>query len=451
MTSKELVVLINEHVIGQIVQGNSGRFEFRYSDDWLSNPSAIPLSLSMPLSNPRHGDDAIRPYLWGLLPDSETTLAAWGQQYGANARNPFALIAHVGEDLQGAVQIVPPDRLEALRQREGTTRLSADVLAERFTSLIRQPRATPFTPGGGQWSLAGAQPKKALYLVKGRWYEPRGRTPSTHILKPQIPNLAGQVENEAFCLRLAPRLDLPAPHIWVERFGDLPVVVIERYDRVRMDVKRKLAIDQSGGEVRRVHQEDCCQALKVMPQVKYQNEGGPGIKAIMALLSGSAKPSEDRDRFMRAQAFNFVIGGSDAHGKNYGLLLATKGRFRLAPLYDVISMLPYVRVRRDAKLAMSIDGRYRFDEILPRHWEKQARSVGYAPDQALAHIRDLVARVPDEAAILTEVFKDEGMHSAELDTLVQLLAERCRVLRQSYGSEVMAGVALRRRGRATRP
>ena len=220
-----------------------------------------------------------------------------------------------GEDLQGAVQMVPPERLASLRQREGATRLSPELLAERLLELMRRPESTEFTAEGGQFSLAGAQPKKALYLVKGRWYEPRGRTPSTHILKPPIPNLPGQVENEAFCLRLAPRLDLPAPPIWVERFGELPVVVIERYDRIRMDGKRRLAIDQAGGEVRRVHQEDCCQALKVMPQTKYQNEGGPGINDIMILLSGSSKPSEDRDRFMRAQAYNFVIGGTDAHGR----------------------------------------------------------------------------------------------------------------------------------------
>lgn len=443
MTTKELTVLINDHVIGQVTQANSGRFEFSYADDWLANPSAIPLSLSMPLSNPHHADDAIRPYMWGLLPDSEATLAAWGTRFGASPRNPYALLSHVGEDLQGAVQMVPPERLPSLRQREGITRLSTETLAERFRDLMRQPGSTQFTPGGGQFSLAGAQPKKALYLVKGRWYEPRGRTPSTHILKPPIPNLAGQVENEAFCLRLAPLLGLPAPPIWIERFDDLPIVVIERYDRVRMDGRRKLPLDQSGGEVRRVHQEDCCQALKVMPQVKYQSEGGPGIKDIMALLSGSAKPSDDRDRFMRAQAYNFVIGGSDAHGKNYGLLLATRGRFRLAPLYDVISILPYASTRKEAKLAMSIDRRYRFDEISPGHWEAQARASSYSPDRAIAHIRDIIARLPDEARALLSVFKDEGMHSADLDRLIKLMIARTRSLADTYGSEPMTPADMR--------
>ena len=437
MTTKELVVLINDQMVGLVVQGGSGRFSFRYADAWLSTPSAIPLSLSMPLAKPEHGDDAVRPYMWGLLPDSEATLAAWGTRFGVSPRNPFALLCHVGEDLQGAVQMVLPDLLPSMQKQEGTTYLSRTTLAQRFADLLRQPGSTQFNPGGGQFSLAGAQPKKALCLVKGRWYEPRGRTPSTHILKPQIPNMPGQVENEAFCLRLAPLLGLPAPHIWIERFGDLPVVVIERYDRVRVAGSRVLALDQAGGEVRRVHQEDCCQALKVMPQVKYQNEGGPGITAIMTLLSGSAKPTEDRDRFMRAQAFNYCIGGSDAHGKNYGLLLAAKGRFRLAPLYDVISILPYLQSRKDARLAMSIDRHYRFDKIQPRHWEAQARAASYRPERMLAHVRDVLARLDDEAAALAKNFKSDRMGSPELDALVRLLAERCDALRRVYGSEQM--------------
>lgn len=437
MTAKELVVLVNDQVVGRVAQGTSGRLAFDYHDDWLSNPSAIPLSLSMPLTNPHHADDAIRPYMWGLLPDSEATLSAWGTRFGVSPRNPFALLTFVGEDLQGAVQMVPPERLDTLRQREGVTRLSTTTLAERFRELMRQPGSTQFTPTGGQFSLAGAQPKKALYLVKGRWYEPRGRTPSTHILKPPIPNLAGQVENEAFCLRLASELELPAPPIWIERFDDLPVVVIQRYDRVRMDGRRQLPLDATGGEVRRVHQEDCCQALKVMPQRKYQNEGGPGIKDIMNLLSGSTRPSQDRDRFMRAQAYNFVIGGSDAHGKNYGLLLAAQGRFRLAPLYDVISILPYVTNRKDAKLAMSVDRRYRLDEIRPRHWEAQARAAGFSPDRMLAHLRDIIARLPDAATSLARQFHKEGMHSPELDILVGLMIDRTKLLIGDYGSEAM--------------
>jgi serine/threonine-protein kinase HipA len=435
--TKKLAVLIDGAEIGHVIQNDQGKFQFVYGDAYRRAPAAIPLSISMPLSVAEHGDKAIRPFLWGLLPDNPDTLNNWGRRFGANPRNPFALLSEVGEDLQGAIQMVPPEKLGALKKREGVTPLSPEALKESFAALIRDPGAIQFAPGGGQFSLGGAQRKKALYLVNGRWYEPRGRTPSTHILKPPITGLAGQVENEMFCVRLAPRLGLPAPKCWVEVFGDIAVVVIERYDRRRLSGPRVLPLDSSGGEVHRVHQEDCCQALKISPAGKYQRDGGPGMRQIMELLSGSGRPSEDRDRFMRACAFNFVIAGTDAHAKNYGLLLAAGGRYRLAPLYDIASWLPYSKDKKADRLAMSVGKKYFIEDILPRHWEEEARNCGYSADRALAHVRDVIARLPDEAAQLFAVCKSEGVPPADLRTLVDLVCARCNELAQQYGSEPM--------------
>ena len=186
-----------------------------------------------------------------------------------------------------------------------------------------------------------------------------------------------------------------------------------------------------------MHQEDCCQALKVMTRNKYQSDGGPGMTAIMELLSGSGRPSEDRDRFMRACTLNFVIASTDAHAKNYGLLLSAGGRYRLAPLYDIASWLPYSRDHRKDRLAMSVDGTYHIDRIQPRHWEAQARKSDYDPDRALAHIRDLIARIPGEARHLLAECKKEGLATADLSKLVRLLVERCTTLAARYGSELM--------------
>lgn len=435
--SKELRVLIDGNEIGTILQDSRGKFRFAYDDAYRTNKTSIPLSLSMPLSVAEHADKAVAPYMWGLLPDNDDTLASLGRHFGVNPRNPFSLLSAVGEDLQGAAQMVPPQNLGELKKREGVTALSRDLIEERFKELIRDPGAIQFSESGGQFSLAGAQRKKALYLVNGRWYEPRGRTPTTHILKPPVAGLAGQVENEMFCVRLAPRLGLPAPNCWTEHFGDITVVVIERYDRRRRDGRKTLPIDSAGGEVFRVHQEDCCQALKVMPRDKYQSDGGPGINAIMDLLSASGRPSEDRDRFMRACALNFVVAGTDAHAKNYGFLLSAGGRFRLAPLYDIASWVPYSKDKRKDRLAMSVDGYYHLDRILPRHWEAQARKSGYDPDRAIAHIRDLIARLPGEARALLAECKKEKSATTDLSRLVTMLVDRCRALAESYGSELM--------------
>jgi len=432
-----LRVLIDDMEIGTINKTKNGKMQFTYDDSWRASPQAIPLSLSMPMTSAEHGDAAISTYLWGLLPDNEETLGRIAKTYGVSSRSPFALLSNIGEDLQGAVQIVPSEKVTQLKQREGVTFLSKESLAEHFAELMRDPGATRFAEDGGRFSLAGAQRKMTLYRVNDKWGVPRGRTPSTHILKPSIPGFAGQAENEMFCIRLAPRLDLPAPPCWIEHFGSIQVIVIQRYDRQRFRGKKPMGLTESGGEVHRVHQEDMCQALKVHPRNKYQHEGGPGMQQIMGLLSGSSMPSTDRERFMRACAYNYVIAATDAHAKNYSILLSAGGRYRLAPLYDVASWLPYSKTQRDRKLAMSVDGHYEYDSIQPRYWEGMARKCGFDQARMLAHIRDILARFEDEASDLYKVCAGEGLTIPALSELVRLLIDRVEGLRKIYGAEAI--------------
>ena len=432
---KELRVLIADREAGTLIADRLGKLRFVYSAVWQADKTAVPLSLSMPLGLSEHLPKVVEPFLWGLLPDNPETLSQWGRHYDVNPRNAFALLGAVGEDLPGAVQIVKPERVGELEGRASVTWLSKEKLADGFAELMRDPGSTQFTKSGGRFSLAGAQRKKALYLVNGRWGEPRGRTPSTHILKPPISGLAGQIENEMFCLRLAHALGIPTPPCWTETFGDISVVVVQRYDRVRRDGKRILNIDQAGGRVERIHQEDCCQALKYHPDKKYQRDGGPGVREVMALLEGSGNPTADRDTFMRALAFNFVIGGTDAHAKNYSVLISIGGRFRLAPLYDIASWLPYSKTGGRDKMAMSIDGHARFDQIMPRHWEAAATRSGFEPDRSTAFIRDIIARLPDAAKALLEECRKEGSATVDLVNLVDLLRENATKHAQLYGSE----------------
>jgi serine/threonine-protein kinase HipA len=429
--AKELVVLVHDEVLGRVEQSANGSLSFEYDDNWMGLVDAFPLSLSMPLQQKRHTNIAVRNYLLGLLPDNLNALNSLARRYSVSPRNPFALIANLGEDLAGAVQMVPPDRVDDLRRREGVTQIPEKRLAAFLDELVKDPGKTQITSDAGFFSLAGAQAKKAVYWVNGKWYEPRGRTPSTHIIKPAIPEYAGQVENEHFCLSLAGAMDLPTAVSQVVHIGDKPNIIVARYDRRRFLKGKSIPLTRAGGEVVRLHQEDMCQALAIDPANKYQGiEGGPGMKVIMRILDGSGSPAVDRTRFMRACALNYVVIGPDAHGKNYSLLIE-HGRYRLAPLYDINSYLPY-DIEKSRRLAMSVGDEAMWRKIGPTHWEKAAAACNYPADEAVAHVLDIIERAPDEAQTILTRCVDHGLKTPVLRKLAAEIQKRCAALKKIY-------------------
>jgi serine/threonine-protein kinase HipA len=388
------------------IEARQQRLAFVYDESWRSAPGAYPLSLSMPLVIPEHGHKTVEAFLWGLLPDNETILTRWGRRFQVSARNPFALISHVGEDCAGAAQFVREERLGALSTAGRAPQvqwLAAPEAARRLHLLVEDASATRAAGDEGQFSLAGAQPKTALFHdpVRHRWGVPEGRTPTTHILKPATGEFEGFVQNEHFCLRLAASLGLTATKSWVEDFGGLPVIVIERYDRVAR-----------GGRVHRTHQEDLCQALGVRPQIKYQNQGGPSVKQVAELLwEHSAAAVRDVRQFADALLFNWLIVGTDAHAKNYSILLGAEDGPRLGPLYDVASAIPYPRQidPRKANLAMKIGGHYRVREISRRDWQSCARDLRLRPAEVIGSLEAMMERIPASAQRVATEMEADGL------------------------------------------
>jgi len=378
--AEELVVLLQGALAG-VVRQERGELSFIYDESWRQRDDAYPLSLSMPLVQRDHADAVVRPYLEGLLPDNEAILQAWGRRFGVSARNAFSLLRHVGEDVAGAARFVPPQAVEAALQRAGAIEWidEADIAA-RLRDLARDHSAWRQSGDPGQFSLAGAQPKTALYRAGERWGLPSGAMPTTHILKPPTIGLDHFAENEHLCLRLAQELEVSAANSEVRLFEDQLAIVVERYDREVLD-----------GQVVRVHQEDMCQAIGISPRIKYEAEGGPGVEPIVRLLRDrSSAPAADVDRFIAALAFNWVIGGSDAHAKNYSVLIAT-GQVRLAPLYDLVSLLPYpdLAIPRKIRLAMRIGGEYRAGFVARRHWQRLAHENRLDADRVLQRVSEI--------------------------------------------------------------
>ena len=340
-----------------------------------------------------HGDRAVRSFLWGLLPDNSDVLQWWARRFGVSRYRVVDLLAHVGEDCAGAVQLVRPERATELQgtatsadEKSSVTWLSEKELETRLRDLRMNPAAGRAANDAGQFSLAGAQPKTALYQnAAGRWGIPTGRMPTNRILKPPTIGLGDFAWNEHLCLALAREVGLPAAASSVETFGGEIAVVVERYDRAAI-----------GTALVRVHQEDMCQALGVPPTRKYESHGGPGIAEIAELLrTHSTEPVTDVNRFVDSIALNWLIAGTDVHAKNYSVLHAAGPQLRLAPLYDLVTVLPYPQLaRKGNRLAMAIGGERLVREIDASHWNSLARTVGVERAGVLARVERLATEIP---------------------------------------------------------
>lgn len=415
-----LQVLLHARIVAEIVRVSNGRHELRYADDWRQDPQAHPVSLSLPLSQARHGDRALMPFLWGLLPDNTQTLRHYARTYGVSEHSPVALLTQLGEDCAGAVQFVTPDRSAAIIGQAETVEaewIDEREIAQELRTALQSgmPALTPRS--AGRFSLAGAQPKIALLRHNGRYGRPIGRTPTTHILKPPSPTFPGFAENEHLCLQVAQALGLRAANSSVERFGDEVAIVVERYDRL-----------WTGQAYRRLHQEDCCQAFGVMPDRKYESDGGPGLVQVVRFIEESSQNvADDRQQFLDAAILNWVIAATDAHAKNFSFLHIPGQRVRLAPLYDIASYLPYdAPPWHDVRLAMRVHNEYQIKRITLHDWLRMGRKAGLDDDMVVERIRSILARLPD--AITDEVARATAAHldGAALAVLADWLRLRVR-------------------------
>jgi serine/threonine-protein kinase HipA len=336
------------------------------------------------------------------------------------------LATPIGHDCAGAVRFVVAEHLGELITKRGSVKwLSDDDVAKRLHDLKQDSTAWLGEIFTGQFSLAGAQAKTALLYRNGRWGVPSGSTPTSHILKPAVAGLDDHDLNEHLCLDAARLAGLTVVRTRVARFGDESAIVVDRYDRI-----------QIGSHLRRIHQEDICQALGVHPDRKYQNQGGPGPKDVVRLFRQSMSPSaadEATWRFVDALAWNWLIAGTDAHAKNYSLLIAGN-ELRLAPLYDVASALLYGTNEKKLRLAMKVGNDYRVHPYR-NAWPTAARDLGLDPDETRQRVDALALRAPDafaDAASTNDVAALGRELPARLVDLIANRVERCRaVLRPS--------------------
>jgi|JI10StandDraft_1071094.scaffolds.fasta_scaffold05556_21 serine/threonine-protein kinase HipA len=414
-----LDVYLHTDLVGHLVQDEHGQTLFQYSAAWLANTNAIPLSLSLPLQKEPFEEKQCKPFFAGVLPDpAKRTLIA--RNLGISANNDFAMLKEIGGECAGAITVVNAG--EKLAEYATDYKLLSVSALERI--VIELPKR-PLMAGeaGVRLSLAGAQDKIAVYKKDNDLFLPLHNTPSSHILKPDIEAYKGIVFNEAFCMKLAAHVGLPVAPVTTAVASTVDYLLIERYDRTQTQVDNKV-------KLHRIHQEDFCQALGIVPDRKYQAEGGPSIKDCFDLVRKvSSVPVLDLNALLDAIIFNFLIGNHDAHGKNFSLLyrkpdaVTSPGKIRLAPLYDLICTPVYPNLSK--KMAMKIGDAYALDDVNPRQFEKLAEQIGFA--------KPLVKRrVIDQAKKVKEYLPVVDVTHPVADEIRKFVADHCEVVLKRF-------------------
>lgn len=389
MKEKVLSVIIAGDVAGSVEQHESGQLTFTYKPGY----QGAPLSISMPIGNREYGDKQVRPYLFGLLPDDDRVRRSTGLDYGVSGNNPFALLSHVGLDCPGAVQFCPPDKVDEALSRAGETTPVDDAYIAGRLRLGRTRADMAWAAPAEHWSLGGQQSKFALRLVDRVWHSCQGSAATTHIFKCGITRLAYQALNEYLCLKLARACGLSAARVDYRKFEDEPAIIVTRYDRQT----------NADNSVTRFHQEDFCQALGVLPENKYPEYGGPTAIDIARLLQQTGRfAGENLTQFASILFFNYLVGAPDAHAKNYSLLIAGNGDMRLAPLYDVASVLPYRDPHEQYKVAMSIGGENRIGFVTRNAVERFANACGLSAESCVDVMGTLARMIPERFAAVCD-------------------------------------------------
>lgn len=408
--TQTLALWANGSHVGRWTVGAGGDMVLQYAPAWRASAVGRPLSLSLPFgfgNEPLKGP-AVEHYFDNLLPDSPTLRKRVAERFRTGSVAAFDLLAAIGRDCVGALQFLPEgaepeghDRVEGVEVDEAAIeRHLLEVVTPGRFGAARDP------DDDFRISLAGAQEKDAFLRWNGRWMKPRGATPTTHIFKLPLGLVGGRqadfsssVDNEWLCLTLLAAYGLPVPKAEIATFGRQRVLVVERFDRV---------LARDGQRLLRLVQEDFCQATGTSPLRKYEADGGPGLGALFTLLQQSVDAERDLRTLMASQLLFWMLRAPDGHAKNFSLHLLPGGRYRLAPLYDVMSAYPVMGdgptqwSPRELKLAMALVGKnrhYEAERIQRRHFNSTARRFGYG-ESAEPLIQAIVERTP---AVIDEV------------------------------------------------
>lgn len=433
-TYAPLDVLMNGRRVGRLSKEPTGAVSFQYDEAWLEWEYRFAVSLSLPLRPNAYRGAEVMAVFDNLLPDVDGIRKRVAARMGAQGSDVYSLLQAIGRDCVGAMQFLPEGQPHlAAGKPEGVP--VSDLEIEGMLADLAQVPLGVDRDREFRISIAGAQEKTALLKLDGQWLRPVGATPTTHILKPQlgqIPtsdgpiDMSNSVDNEHYCMRLMAAFGLDVAATEIVNFGRRRVLVVERFDRQWT----------RDGRIIRVPQEDCCQALGIPANLKYQSDGGPSMRDVLGMLGGADDAQSDQIAFLKSQIVFWLIGATDGHGKNYSIFLSPGGGWKLTPFYDVLSAQPAVDKgqiqRKHFRLAMSVgtNRHYRMVDIRGRHFIQTGLAAGLGIPAIRAGIMDILDRALDAANRAVAQMPQDFDHEIH-DSIARSIAARLPFLAEA--------------------
>lgn len=388
---------------GLIFGESSADARFAYADAYLTDPEAVPVSISLPLQPEPFSSERTRCFFDGLLPEGFTRRAVASDLH-LNENDYVRILYQLGRECTGALRICrkgesPCASYEKLTH-EQVRELACEGATESAAVMIES-----------RLSLAGATGKAGLYCNPdtGEWYLPRGTAPSTHIVKQSHVRLSRIVPNELLCLMTAKQCGIDVPETTIIDLGsgtDADILLAsERFDR---RFSEQPVFTDSLPMPLRLHQEDFAQALGIPASRKYENGERHLAKMFALLRTHSSQPIEDQLKLWDRIIFNCLIGNTDGHLKNYSLLYSEDLKtVRLAPAYGVINTTGYKGMTHE--MAFAIGGAKRIEDVTRDSFRLAAKEAGLGERMALNRLDEMTRRFRPALILAEESLNRQGV------------------------------------------
>ncbi len=394
--------------VGEITCNNFKDAFFSYSKEYVEDKNNAAISISLPLQKEKFSVLQTRSFFEGLLPEGFTRRSV-AQQMKVDENDYISILAVLGEECLGAIKV-----------EEGVSDTNSDyekLSLEQVKELAKEgAEKSAELVTKSHLSLTGASGKVGLYYneTEKNWYLPKGEAPSTHIVKQSHIRLDSIVTNEQLCLMTAKNLGIDVPESFIINVGNAKdedvLFATRRYDRVWNDNARK--INNMICPVR-LHQEDFAQALGISAAKKYETKNDKYMKKMFDIIRRfSINPIEDLVKLWKIIVFDYLVGNTDAHIKNFSLLYGSDLKsICLAPAYDIVSTCVYKNSTRD--MAFSIAGEYNIDKINRMTFVEAAKEVGIGQNIAMKFFDEMVASFKNALLQSTVELCNKGFEKAE--------------------------------------